>query len=78
MLDLFKCSAITELQGFVFVCLVFFSQNNYQVPSVSAMISFLLKLESGNRVLFHEKFNAFVILFVLFLKKETKAPKLIF
>lgn len=39
------------------------------------MISFVLKLESGNRVLFHEKFNAFVFLFVLFLKKKTKAPK---
>lgn len=79
MLDLSKCSAITtELQGFVLVCLVFFSQNNYRVPSVSAMISFVLKLESGNRVLFHENFNAFVVLFALFLKKKTKAPKPIF
>lgn len=63
------------LQGFVLVCSVFFSQNNYQIPSVSAMISFLLKLESGNRVLFYEKFNYSVFLFVLFLKKKNKELK---
>lgn len=78
MLNLSKCSTITQLKGFVPVCLVFSSQNNYQVPSVSAVISFMLKLESGNRVLFHGKFNVFVFLFVLFLKKKTKGPKPIF